>query len=92
MTGALHLVVTITVVATAAIGIAWLGARALRNARKGSHGAAAIGWALLFLGFGMAPPPTPQQQVEDMNRERQKERGGSDPLDDALRRPPRTDE
>ena len=65
------------------IGIVWVGARAMRNARKGSHGAAAaIGWVLLFFGFGMAPPPTPQQQVEDMNRERKNERTGKGSLAD----------
>ena len=92
MTGALRIVVTTAVVAAAAIGIAGLGARAMRGARKGSHGAAAIGWALLFLGFGIPPPPTPQQQVEDMNREGQKDRSGSDPLDDNFNRPRRTED
>jgi len=78
----LRIVVTIVVVVVAVIGIVWIGTRAMRNARKGSHGAAAIGWALLFFGFGMAPPPTPQQQVEDMNRERKNQRVGNDTLED----------
>ncbi len=82
MTSALRIVVTIAVAAVVVIGVGWIGTRAMRNARKGSHGAAAIGWALLFFGFGMAPPPTPQQTVEDMNRERKNERTGNDSLDD----------
>jgi hypothetical protein len=82
MTSALRVIVTTAVLAAVAVGIAWIGTRAMRNARKGSHGAAAIGWALLFFGFGMAPPPTPQQQVEDTNRVRKNERTGNDTLDD----------
>jgi hypothetical protein len=82
VTSVLRIVVTTAIVTAVAIGVGWIGTRAMRNARKGSHGAAAIGWALLFFGFGMAPPPTPQQTVEDMNRERKNERTGSDPLDD----------
>lgn len=82
MTSALRIVVITIIVAAAVLGVAWVGARAMRNARKGSHGAAAIGWALLFFGFGMAPPPTPQQQVEDKNRESKNERTGNDTLDD----------
>jgi hypothetical protein len=82
LTGALRIIVTSVLAAAVVIGVAWIGARAMRNARQGSHGAAAIGWALLFFGFGMAPPPTPQQQVEDMNRERKNERTGNDAFDD----------
>ena len=85
LTGVLRLVVTASVIATTAIAIAWIGTRAMRNARKG---AAVAGWALLFLGFGIPPPPTPQQQVEDMNRERgSRERSGTDALDDDPIRP-----
>jgi len=57
---------------------AFLGGRAVRYARKGVPGAAVIGWALLFLGFGIPPPPAPQQQLEDVDRERgARERSGS---------------
>jgi hypothetical protein len=87
VTSLLHIVVTTVIVAAVVIGVVWIGARAMRNARKGSHGAAAIGWALLFFGFGMAPPPTPQQQVDDMNRERKNERTGNDTLEDDDDRP-----
>jgi hypothetical protein len=87
VTSLLHIVVTTVIVAAVVIGVVWIGARAMRNARKGSHGATAIGWALLFFGFGMAPPPTPQQQVEDTNRERKNERAGNDTLDDDDDRP-----
>jgi hypothetical protein len=80
LTAVLRIVVTTVVVAMTVIGVAWFGARAMRNVRKG---AAVGGWVLLFLGFGIPPPPTPQQQVEDMNRERgSKERSGSDTLDE----------
>jgi hypothetical protein len=90
LTGVLPLVVTATIAVTTVIGVAWLGARALRNLRKG---AAVGGWVLLFLGFGIPPPPTPQQQVEDMNRERgSKQRTGTDTLDDDPIPPPRSDE
>ncbi len=82
MTSVLRIVVTTAIAAAVAIGAGWVVARAMRYARKGSHGAAAIGWALLFFSFGMAPPPTPQQQVEDRNRERKNERAGNDELDD----------
>ena len=82
MTSVLRIVVTTAIVAVVAIGASWFGTRAMRYARKGSQGAAAIGWALLFFGFGMPPPPTPQQQVEDSNRERKNERAGNDELDD----------
>jgi hypothetical protein len=58
--------------------LVWLGARAIGYARKGFPGAAVIGWALLFLGFGIPPPPPPQQQIEDADRERgARERSGS---------------
>jgi hypothetical protein len=87
VTRLLHIVVTTVIVAAVVTGVVWIGARAMRNARKGSHGAAAIGWALLFFGFGMAPPPTPQQQVDDMNRERKNERTGNDTLEDDDDRP-----
>jgi len=61
----------------------FLGARAVGRARRGFPGAAVIGWALLFLGFGIPPPPPPQQQIEDTNRERgAAERGGSGTLPD----------
>lgn len=82
MNSVVRAVVTLIVVAAVVLGVGWIGARAMRNARKGSHGAAAIGWALLFFGFGMPPPPTPQQTVEDMNRARKNERTGNDTLDD----------
>ena len=82
MNTVIRVVVITASVAALMLGAAWIGTRAMRNARKGSHGAAAIGWALLFFGFGMAPPPTPQQQVEDMNRVRKNERTGNDTLDD----------
>ena len=82
MTSALRVIVTTAAIAALVLAVSWIGARAMRNARKGSHGAAAIGWTLLFFGFGMAPPPTPQQQVEDMNRVRKNERTGNDTLDD----------
>src|SRR5262249_31319219 len=82
VTSVLRIVVTTAAVAAVVTGVVWIGSRAMRNARKGSHGAAAIGWALLFFGFGMAPPPTPQQQVEDTNRVRKNERTGNDTLDD----------
>ena len=82
MTSVLRTVVTTAIIAAVVIGAGWIGTRAMRNARKGSHGAAAIGWALLFFGFGMAPPPTPQQQVEDSNRVRKNEKTGNDTLDD----------
>lgn len=84
MTDVPRTIIIAIVIATMVVGVVWIGARAMRNARKGSHGAAAIGWALLFFGFGMAPPPTPQQQVEDTNRERKNERTGNDSLDDDL--------
>ncbi len=45
-------------------------ARCVRWARKGSPGAALIGWALLFLGAGMNPQPPPQEQVEEANRQK----------------------
>jgi hypothetical protein len=57
----------------------FLGVRAVSGARKGLPGAAVIGWALLYLGFGFPPPPPPQQHAEDTDRERAaRERGGSD--------------
>ena len=87
MTLVLRILVTTVVAAAVVLGIGWVGARAMRNARKGSHSAAAIGWALLFFGFGMPPPPTPQQQIEDMNRERKNERTGNDTLDEDDDRP-----
>jgi hypothetical protein len=82
VTHVVRIIVTTIVVAAGVLCVVWIGARAMRNARKGSHGAAAIGWALLFFGFGMAPPPTPQQTIEDTNRERKNERAGNDTLDD----------
>ncbi len=85
LTGVLRFVTTTAIAAAVAIGALWIAMRAMRNARKGSHGAAAIGWVLLFLGFGIPPPPTPQQQVEDMSRERGKEKTGSDTDDDRSR-------
>jgi hypothetical protein len=60
---------------TAAIAaLLWLigagSVRAIRWARKGSPGAAFIGWALLFFGAGMNPQPPPQEQVEEANRQK----------------------
>lgn len=64
-----------------ACALIFLGVHAVGRARKGFPGAAVIGWALLFLGFGIPPPPPPQQHVEDTNRERgARERRGSDTL------------
>lgn len=59
-------------------------ARSVRWARKGSPGAAFIGWALLLLGSGMNPQPPPQEQVEQANRQRKikKEAQSGDPGDD----------
>jgi hypothetical protein len=56
-------------------------ARAIRWARKGSPGAAFIGWALLFFGAGMNPQPPPQEQVEEANRQKRikKESESGDP-------------
>lgn len=44
--------------------------RAVRWARKGSPAATVIGWALLFLSSGMNPQPPPQEQVEEVNRQK----------------------
>lgn len=53
------------------IGIlAAIALRAVRWARKGSPAAAFIGWALLFLGAGINPQPPPQEQLEEVNRQK----------------------
>jgi hypothetical protein len=61
-------------VTVAVAALLWLivaaSVRAVRWARKGSPGAAFIGWALLFLGAGMNPQPPPQEQVEEANRQK----------------------
>jgi hypothetical protein len=66
---------TLFIAVTAAVAaLLWLiiagAARATRWARKGSPGAAFIGWALLLLGSGMNPQPPPQEQVETANRQK----------------------
>ena len=63
------------VLLTGAIGVALGGCivvavLAIRWARKGSAGAAFIGWALLLLGAGMNPQPPPQEQVEEARNRR----------------------
>ena len=76
-----HILIVTAVIAATLTGGVWVCTRAMRNARKGHPGAAAAGWALLFLGFGIPPPPTPQQQTEDLNREQgSKERSGDGTL------------
>jgi hypothetical protein len=59
-------------VTAAMAALLWLivtsSVRAVRWARKGSPGAAFIGWALLLFGAGMNPQPPPQEQVEEANR------------------------
>jgi hypothetical protein len=66
-------------------GLLWLiiaiAVRATSRARKGSPGAALIGWALLFLSAGFNPQPPPQEQVEEANRQKRikKEAESGDP-------------
>ena len=65
------------------VGIIALAVRAVRWARNGSPAASFVGWALLLLGVGMNPRPPPQEQVEEVNRERRlkKQAESGDPPD-----------
>lgn len=42
----------------------YLAVRMVRAVKKKPTGAGAVGWALLFLGFGRMPPPPPASQIE----------------------------
>ncbi len=45
--------------------------RLVGKAKRSPTGAGAVGWALLFLGFGRMPPPPPASQIElQMNTEK----------------------
>lgn len=55
--------IILSVVVTVGL-LVWLGARALRGARRGVLGARGVGWALLFLSSGRMPPPPPASQIE----------------------------
>jgi hypothetical protein len=63
--------------------LVWVTVRALGWARKGSPAATFIGWALLFLGAGTNPRPPPQEQVDDVNRQKRikKDAESGDPED-----------
>lgn len=63
MTITLIIVEVLGAAALALFGI-YLAVRMVRNAKKKPTGAGAIGWALLFLGFGRMPPPPPASQIE----------------------------
>ena len=57
----------------------WIAARSLRVARRGSSGAGAVGWALLFLSSGRMPPPPPASQIEvDISGKRARESSRDD--------------
>jgi hypothetical protein len=42
----------------------YMGIRILSAAKKKPSKAGAVGWALLFLGFGRMPPPPPASHIE----------------------------
>ncbi len=58
--------IIVEVLGTAALALfaIYLAVRMVGNAKKKPAGARAVGWALLFLGFGRMPPPPPASQIE----------------------------
>jgi hypothetical protein len=68
----------VVVSGTAAAFFAGWAIRGLwRNTKKRSMRAGGFFWAIQFLGIGEVPPPTPQEQSEQENREK-KNRGAAD--------------
>lgn len=58
--------IIIEVVGTCCVALLalYLAVRMIGAARKKPTGVGAVGWALLFLGFGRMPPPPPASQIE----------------------------
>lgn len=63
MTTTLIIVEVLGKAAVALLAI-YLAVRMVGAAKKKPTGAGAVGWALLFLGFGRMPPPPPASQIE----------------------------
>ncbi len=61
-------------IAAVIIGAAVGGTAAVKWARKGSPLASIVSWALLLPTAGMNPKPPPQEQVEQVARERRTKR------------------
>jgi hypothetical protein len=64
MTGPARFALIVLLATAAVFVILWVGARALRTAKRSSTGVGAVGWALLFLTSGRMPPPPPASQIE----------------------------
>jgi hypothetical protein len=59
----------------------WAGIRMIRWAKRGSKGAALLGWGMGLPAAGVNPVPPPQVQIEKVTREvdRRKNGDSSDP-------------
>lgn len=80
MTTTLIIIEVLGTVAMALLAI-FLAVRMVGAAKKKPTGAGAVGWALLFLGFGRMPPPPPASQVE-LEVDSKKDRLASRYIDD----------
>jgi len=70
------LVLTITITAGVCL-LVWLTSKVIGKAKYRSVRAAGFFWTMQFLGLQDTPPPTPQEQTEQENREK-KNRGAGD--------------
>ena len=59
----------------------WVAVRMIRWAKRGSKGAALLGWGMGLPAAGVNPVPPPQVQIEKVTREidRRKNSDSSDP-------------
>jgi hypothetical protein len=49
--------------------IVWIAVRLIRWARRGSKGAALLGWGMGLPAAGVNPIPPPQEKIEELTRE-----------------------
>ena len=76
MSSALQFILLV-VAGTAAVWMIGLFVRrAMRAAKNGSRGSAAIAWTLLFFSSGRMPPPPPQEYTEQEVKQRKSQATG----------------
>lgn len=70
MDSLIRFIVVTVAIAAVIIGAAVAGTLAVKWARKGSPMATFVSWAMLLPTAGMNPKPPPQEQIEQVNRDR----------------------